>query len=73
MWSYYIEYLASKVNQRLGLLRKIKHLIVTCTSQGSNFILQSLSFSSAFNWLCGNADVVWGDKKIPHLIFNSIY
>ena len=49
MWSYYIEYLASKVNQRLGLLRKIKHLIVTCTSQGSNFILQSLSFSSAFN------------------------
>ena len=49
-WSDHIEYVISKVNQRLGLLRRIKHLLP--------FTARLLFYNSL-----DYGDLVWGDKN----------
>ena len=54
--SNHVEYVLSKVNQRLGLLRKIKHVLPL----QAPFLFHNSVFLPIFDY----ADLVWGDKKI---------
>ena len=53
-WTNHVEYMAGKVNQRLGLLRRIKHLLP--------FKARILFYKSLVMSLFEYADLVWGDK-----------
>ena len=53
-WTDHIEHLTGKVNQRLGLLKRIKHLLP--------FRARLLLYTSLFMPLSEYADLVWGDK-----------
>ena len=61
-WSDHIDYIAKKINQRLGLLRRIKHLLP--------FKSRLLFFNSLVLPLFDYADVVWGDKNNATLMGN---
>ena len=50
----HVEYMAGKINQRLGLLRRIKHLLP--------FMARILFYKSLVMPLFEYADLVWGDK-----------
>ena len=53
-WSDHVDYISTKVNQRLGILRRIKHLLPIQTRElyVKSMILPLLDYS----------DIVWGDK-----------
>lgn len=53
-WTYHVEYIAKKVNQRLGLLKRVKHLLP--------FKSRLLYYNSIVMPLFDYADLVWGDK-----------
>ena len=53
-WTKHVEYIAGKINQRLGLLNRIKHLLP--------FSARLLFFNSLVMPLFDYADLVWGDK-----------
>ena len=53
-WTNHVEYMAGKINQRLGLLRHIKHLLP--------FRARILFYKSLVMPLFEYADLVWGDK-----------
>ena len=53
-WSDYVEHVISKVNQRFGLLRSIKHLLPLNTLK--------LFYNSLVLSVFDYADLVWGDK-----------
>ena len=54
-WSDHVEYVMSKFNQRLGLLRRIKHLLP--------FQARLLFYNSVVLPNFDYADLVWGDKN----------
>ena len=54
-WTNHVEYMAGKINQRLGLLRRIKHLLP--------FRARILFYKSLLMPLFEYADLVWGDKN----------
>ena len=54
-WSDYVEYVISKVNQRLGLLSSIKHLLPLNA--------RKLFYNSLVLPVFNYADLVWGDKN----------
>ena len=55
-WSDHVEYVISKVNQRLGLLpRRTKHLLP--------FQARLLFYNSVVLPIFDHADLVWGDKN----------
>ena len=54
-WSDYVEYVISKVNQRLGLLSSIKHLLPLNA--------RKLFYNSLVLPVFDYADLVWGDKN----------
>ena len=54
-WSDHVEYVISKVNQRLGLLRRIKHLLP--------FTARLLFYNSLVLPVFDYGDLVWGDKN----------
>ena len=53
-WTNHVEYIAGKINQRLGLLNHIKHLLP--------FSAHLLFYNSLVMPLFDYADLVWGDK-----------
>ena len=53
-WTKHVEYIAGKINQRLGLLNRIKHLLP--------FSSHLLFYNSLVMPLFDYADLVWGDK-----------
>ena len=53
-WTKHVEYIAGKINQRLGLLNRIKHLLP--------FSARLLFYNSLVMPLFDYADLVWGDK-----------
>ena len=53
-WTKHVEYIAGKINQRLGLLNRIKHLLP--------FSALLLFYNSLVVPLFDSADLVWGDK-----------
>ena len=53
-WSDYVDYISTKVNQRLGILRRIKHLLPIQTRE--------LYIKSMILPLFNYSDIVWGDK-----------
>ena len=53
-WTNHVEYIAGKINQRLGLLNRIKHLLP--------FSARLLFYNSLVMPLFGYVDLVWGDK-----------
>ena len=53
-WTNHVEYIAGKINQRLGLLNRIKHLLP--------FSARLLFCNSFVMPLLDYADLVWGDK-----------
>ena len=53
-WTNHVEYMAGKINQRLGLLRRIKHLLP--------FGARIFFYKSLVMPLFEYADLVWGDK-----------
>ena len=53
-WTNHVEYIAGKINQRLGLLNPIKHLLP--------FSARLLFYNSLVMPLFDYADLVWGDK-----------
>ena len=55
-----MEYVISKVNQRLGLLRRIKHLLP--------YNARLLYYKSLVLPILDYADMVWGDKDNAVLI-----
>ncbi|XP_078354348.1 uncharacterized protein LOC144638944 [Oculina patagonica] len=55
-----VEYVISKVNQRLGLLRRIKHLLP--------FTARLLFYNSPVLLIFDYADLVWGDKNNVELM-----
>ena len=54
-WLDHVEYVISKVNQRLGLLRRIKHLLP--------FQARLLFYNSVILPIFYYADLVWGSKN----------
>ena len=54
-WSDHVEYVISKVNQRLGLLSRIKHLLP--------FTARLLFYNSLVLPVFDYDDLVWGDKN----------
>ena len=54
-WSDHVEYVISKVDQRLGLLRRIKRLWP--------FTAHQLFYNSLVSPVFDYADLVWGDKN----------
>ena len=54
-WTNHVEYMAGKINQRLGLLRWITHLVL--------FRACILFYKSLVMPLFEYADLVWGDKR----------
>ena len=61
-WTNHVEYMAGKINQRLGLLRRIKHLLP--------FRARILFYKSLVMPLFEYADLVWGDKHNVTLMSN---
>ncbi|EDO31570.1 predicted protein, partial [Nematostella vectensis] len=61
-WSEHVEYLSGKINQRLGLLRRIKHLLP--------FRARLLYYNSLVLPLFEYADLVWGDKHNVTIMSN---
>ena len=59
-WSDHVEHVISKVNQRLGLLRRIKHLLP--------FTARLLFYNSLVLPIFDYADLVWGDKNNVELM-----
>ena len=59
-WSDHVEYVISKANQRLGLLRRIKHLLP--------FAARLLFYKSLVLSVFDYGDLVWGDKNNVTLI-----
>ena len=59
-WSDHVDYISTKVNQRLGILRRIKHLLPIHTRElyVNPMILPLLDYS----------DIVWGDKHNKNLM-----
>ena len=53
-WTNHVEYIAGKINQRLSLLKRIKHLLP--------FSARLLFYNSFVMPLFDYADLVWGDK-----------
>ena len=53
-WSDHVDYISTKVNQRLGILRRIKHLLPIHTRE--------LYIKSTILPLLDYSDIVWGDK-----------
>ena len=53
-WTNHVEYIAGKINQRLGLLNRIKHLLP--------FSARLLFYNSLVMPLFDYTDLVWGDK-----------
>ena len=53
-WGDHVNYISTKVNQRLGILRRIKHLLPIHTSE--------LYIKSMVLPLLDYGDIVWGDK-----------
>ena len=53
-WSGHIESLVSKANQRIGLLRRVKHLL----PRHARITLYNALILPILNY----ADIVWGDK-----------
>ena len=65
-WSDYVEYVISKVNQRLGLLSSIKHLLPLNA--------RKLFFNSLVLPVFDYADLVWGEKTLmndPQVLQNK--
>ena len=54
-WSDHVEYISSKINQRLSLLRRIKYLLP--------FKSRLLFYNTLVLPLFDYADIVWGDKN----------
>jgi hypothetical protein len=61
-WSEHIDRISAKVNQRLGLLRRIKHLLP--------FNARILFNNSLVLPIFDYADVIWGDKNNTVLMNN---
>ena len=59
-WSDHVEHVISKVNQRRGLLRRIKHLLP--------FTARLLFYNSLVLPIFDYADLVWGDKNNVELM-----
>ena len=53
-WSDHIDYFSTKVNQRLGILRRIKHLLP--------IRIRELYVKSTILPVLDYSDIVWGDK-----------
>jgi len=53
-WGDHIEAISTKINQRLGLLKRIRHLLPLET--------RTTLYNSLFCPLFDNADTIWGDK-----------
>ena len=65
-WSDYVEYVISKVNQRLGLLSSIKHLLPLNA--------RKLFYNSLVLPVFDYADLVWGEKTLmndPQVLQNK--
>jgi len=54
-WTNHVEYMGGKINQRLGLLKRIKHLLPF----GSRILFCKSLVMPLFEY----ADLVWGDKN----------
>ena len=61
-WTEHVEHVISKVNQRLGLLRRIKHLLP--------YNARLLYYNSLVLPILDYADLVWGDKDNAVLMNN---
>ena len=61
-WNHHVEYLTTKINQRLGLLKRIKHLLP--------FEARMLFYNGLVLPLFDYADIVWGDKNNSTLMNN---
>ena len=61
-WTEHVEHVISKVNQRLGLLRRIKHLLP--------YNARLLYYKSLVLPILDYADMVWGDKDNAVLMNN---
>ena len=61
-WTYHVEYIAGKINQRLGLLNRIKHLLPFSAPFITFYYLLVLFYNSFVMPLFDYADLVWGDK-----------
>ena len=61
-WSEHVDYIGKKINQRLSLLRRIKHLLP--------FKSRLLFYNSLVLPLFDYADVVWGDKNNATIMGN---
>ena len=61
-WTEHVEHVTSKVNQRLGLLHRIKHLLL--------YNARLLYYNSLVLPIIDYADLVWGDKDNAALMNN---
>ena len=61
-WTEHIEHVSTKINQRLGLLRRIKSLL----SRSAGILF----FNSLILPMFDYADIVWGDKDNAVLMNN---
>jgi len=61
-WSEHVDHVIPKVNQRLGLLHRIKHLLP--------FSARLLYYKSLVLPIVDYADMVWGDKDNAALMNN---
>ena len=61
-WSEHVDNLCSKVNKRLGLLKRIKHLLP--------HFARVLYYTSVIQPLFDYGDIVWGDKNNCTLMNN---
>ena len=61
-WAHHVDYITSKINQRLGLLRRIRHLLPIRA--------RLLFYNGLVLPLFDYADMVWGDKNNVTLMNN---
>ena len=61
-WNHHVEYLTNKINQRLGLLKRIKCLLP--------FETRMLFYNGLILPLFDYPDIVWGDKNNATLMNN---
>ena len=54
-WAHHVDYIMPKINQRLGLLRRIRHLLPI----GARLLFYNGLVLPLFDY----ADMVWGDKN----------
>ena len=59
-WINHVEYIAGKIDQRLCLLNRIKHLLP--------FIARLLFYNNLVMPIFDSADLVWGDKNNVNLM-----